>query len=150
MTNALTVRGSLARKVGAPAVALVAATAGAVISAGPASAAVPGACPSGDTCLWTAPGYVADGTGDPYNRLWFAHCIDNLSDHGYGGNVSSAYNNGMYDDSYLYKGAYKSGTNIKITQGTGYSRLATYGFNDNTYSAYFEGSLGSGGTSTCS
>ena len=149
MTNALTVRGSLARKVGALAVALVAATAGAVISAGPASAAVPGGCPSGDTCLWTAPGYVADGTGDPNNYLWFAHCIDNLSNYGYGGNVSSAYYNGMYDNSYLYKGAYESGSYIKITRGTGYSRLATYGFNDNTYSAYFESNKKDVNTPTC-
>ena len=150
MTNALTVRGSWARKMGALAVALVAATAGAVISAGPASAAVPGGCPSGSTCLWTAPGYVADGTGSPYTYLSFAHCIDNLSNYGYGGNVSSAYNNGNTDASYLYKGAYESGSRIKITKGSGYSRLATYDFNDNTYSAYFEGNLGSVGTSTCS
>ena len=135
---------------GALAVALVAATAGAVISAGPASAAVPGGCPSGSTCLWTAPGYVADGTGSPSTYLSFAHCIDNLSNYGYGGNVSSAYNNGYTDASYLYRGAYQFGANIKITRGSGYSRLATYGFNDNTYSAYFAGNLGSVRTSTCS
>lgn len=40
---------------------------------------------------------------------------------GMGGKVSSAYNNGNTDASYLYEGAYESGSRIKITKVSRYS-----------------------------
>lgn len=100
-------RTSLFRRISGAAVVAALALGGVFAAAAPASAGTGDCSFSGNTCLWKDPNYVTGGIGWVYKE--FANGIKDLRNYnwdlGHGNlndNVSSAYNNGNTQRSYLF------------------------------------------------
>ncbi|MBF0817631.1 hypothetical protein E4U02_14585 [Microbacterium paludicola] len=115
-----------------------------LLLAAPANAA-PANCPSGTTCLWEDPNYLTNGSSA---RLqWYRYSIANFRNYTYQGTsinlantVTSVYNNGNTDASFLFTGPNKGGDGFILYVGTGKTQVGSL-FNDNLESGYFQSCL---------
>lgn len=142
-------RGSWQKRVAGVLLALALSGAGVFAVAG-AAAAAPSDCGRGYHCSYSGYNYGNDGWQQPSTHK-FLNCADQmyLGWSSYGNKASSAFNNGRTDRSYLYSGAFQTGTRIAFERGTGTGNLGTRGFNDTAESGFFESTLSRSGGALC-
>lgn len=136
------------RRAASALMALVLSAAGVLALAGPAAAA-PGDCPSGYTCSYSGYNYTNDAWQQPSTHK-FANCVDVMAIgwRSYGDVISSTFNNGRSQNSYLYKGQNQTGgKGLLILRGQGFGNVGSY--NDEIESGYFSGTLSSVGSALC-
>ena len=129
-------------------IALVLSGVGVLALAGPAAAA-PSDCPSGYTCSYSGYNYTNDAWQQPSTHK-FANCVDVMAIgwRSYGNVISSTFNNGRSQNSYLYKGQNQTGgKGLLILRGQGFGNVGSY--NDEIESGYFSGTLSSVGSALC-
>ena len=130
-------------------IALVLSGVGVLALAGPAAAA-PSDCPSGYTCSYSGYNYTNDAWQQPSTHK-FANCVDVMANgwRTYGNVISSTFNNGRLQNSYLYRDEYK-GTRapLFVQRGGGIANVGT--FNDDIESGYFDSTRNRVGSALCS
>jgi hypothetical protein len=129
------------KKAASALLALVLSGVGVLALAGPAAAA-PSDCRLGLHCTYSGYNYGNDAWQQPSTHK-FESCVDNMyiGWRSYKNVASSAFNNGRTDRSYLYTGAFQTGTRIPFERGMGTPNLGTRNFNDTAESGYFESNL---------
>lgn len=129
--------------------ALVLSAGGILALAGPAAAA-PNDCPAGFTCNYSGYNYRNDAWQQPSTHK-FANCVDVMANgwRTYGNVISSTFNNGRLQNSYLYRDEYK-GTRapLFVQRGGGIANVGT--FNDDIESGYFDSTRNRVGSALCS
>lgn len=128
-------------------IALVLSGVGVLALAGPAAAA-PGDCPSGYTCSYSGYRYTNDAWQQPSTHK-FANCVDVMAIgwRSYGNVISSTFNNGRSQNSYLYRGPSQAGAYLFVPRGGGFGNVGS--FNDDIESGYFETTRSSVGSALC-
>lgn len=136
------------KRVGAGFVASVALTVVAVLGGAPAQAAswqdAQAACPDGSTCIWLDSNFTTHGDVQKY--LGFQYFIPDFGGYNYRYTVTNAFNSsssffndGNWDDSFLFTGTYRTGYYISGPPKS----YANFGpaHNDNFESGYFRSCL---------
>lgn len=140
-------RATWRKRVASALIALVLSGVGVLALAGPAAAA-PGDCPSGYTCSYSGYNYGNDAWQQPSTHK-FANCVDVMAIgwRSYGDVISSSFNNGRSQNSYLYRGEKKKGTYLFVARGSGFGNVGS--FNDDIESGYFDTTRNSVGSALC-
>lgn len=141
--------GSAGKNVLGALLALLLSVAGDFAISAPAAAAAPSDCASGLTCSYSGYDYGNDAFQQPSTHK-FANCVDAMyiGWRSYKNVISSTYNNGRSQNSYLYRGEnQQGGAPLFLARGSGKANVGS--FNDDIESGYFDTTRGSVGSALC-
>ena len=131
---------SLLRRLAVMAGALVLAGFGMVIVGVAPAGALPAGCTATYLCIYPDPGYsggFGHFSGDNTNWNNFSTSTNNCGNGTWNDCISSAFNDGTSCTVWLWTDANYQGSTHSIARGTGYSRLADVGLNDNVSSNHW-------------